>query len=244
MEKYYFGKSFTMQYTFEAGFAPIAENPSISIFSEIPTREEAINQAGTTKVGSTITAWTDANNIDNTKSFTVPAIADPKPTDNKLDDIYYVAIKYRIQSGADFQVIILPFTITRATGVISTPEVDPIHIKEIYPTIEEYIHDNQLTAFIKLAYNEIKRDLEKEEIDINTVVNQSVLHYPIALKAIALSCFSEFKDEGDKFYIRWQEFNKQYFKALNDLRVKADKDGNGSVDTVTTEKIFYKLNLN
>lgn len=242
MRRYFFGKSFVVNYQFVEGCEPSTDSPSIALFSEKPTKDEASTVTGSFKIGSTITSWGNGN-YPNTKTITIPAIEDPDPDADPIIDIYYLAINYTLVASGQVQTVIVPFEICRVHGTISGHTVTIDEVLKVFPTIEYYIEAGELESFIAIALQEIEIDLKKKGVRFDQLSNQNDLTYPIALKAAALASHSEFKDNTDKFYQRYLDLTKKYDGILDSLPLHFDNNQDGEPEETQTKKVYYKLNF-
>lgn len=241
MKRYTFGKAITAVFSYEDLSEPSSDNPSIAVFSEKPTESEAESVNGTYKIGSTITSWDDGS-LANTKEFIIPAISVPANIDVNGSKVYYVAINYNLTTSADTQLVVLPILVSKAIGTLSGHELSIQDVVDVFPTIEDYVSDENLAKFLRAAIDKLERDLLKKNIRLDQVTNQNDLKYALALKASSLSCYSEFINEGDQMYIRAKDFDTDYQKELDSLEIKIDTDQDGASDQGETKKRYFVFN--
>lgn len=242
MFKAYFGKDFKVPFNYSIDAIPANNTPTIYVFKEKPSKDEAQTGTSSYLVGSSITAWTDANTKENCKMFSVPAISDPNPDSDEYEKVYYIAINYKLQSGAQDQLVIKPFIITRVNANISIPEVDPLDVVRICPMISTYIDTNRIDDWINQAIIEVKSFLKRRGFNWDKIVNLDELNYAIGLKAIALAQYDEFEQDGDKFRIRAKDFESKFIDQMEGLIIKFDDNIDGTVDKTAEKTSFFIIN--
>ena len=102
---YPFGKDF--QYVFEPQVdnepvqLPTSDTPAIYIYTQRPSRSNGRTGGGSPV--QTIASWTETDAY--SRTFTVSAISDPDPTNESTIPVYeyWIAINYRLQTGAQQQ---------------------------------------------------------------------------------------------------------------------------------------------
>lgn len=243
MEKYYFGKDLKVFFAYQLDSIPSADSPSICVFSEKPTRDEAQACAGIYKVGSTITSWADSKTRPNNKLIAITAISDPDPDSDTIEDEYYLAINYTLKASGQVQTIIRPFIINRVTAQISAPNVNPKDIKRLLPIIGKRIDDVILDDFIDVACMLIKAELSKRGYKWEQVTNQSDLHLPILYKAASLAEHSEFKNETDEHYVRARDYQTEYDNLISNLVIKVDTNQDGQAEAATSKNTTILFNM-
>jgi len=243
MKRYYFGKDFTIFYKYDLEAIPSADAPTIAIYSEKPSKDNAQACTGTYKLGSTITSWSNANTREATKTISIPAIVDPAPDSDTVEDEYYIAINYTLKASGQAQTVILPFFISRTIGQISAPEVDPADIKKLLPIIGDRLGDVELDDFIDIAVMQLKSELLKKGLRWEQVTNQSDLHLAILYKAASLAEHSEFDTVGDEHYKRYEDYNAMYATEISNLTIKVDTNQDGSPEVATKKSVHFLYNM-
>ncbi len=225
--KNYYGRALNLEYTFNPLARPSADSPSIYIFKDLPGIQVARSGTGALQ---TISTWIDSTLRNFTKTFTLEAIDDPEIENQKDYDTYYAAINYTLEAGEQVQTDIKEFYIHRVGGSLTHYGVDLVAVKSIYPAISSYLSDAQIDDAIRLAITEIKAEVEKQKADFDKIINKEFLFLPIAYKAIANASYSQFKEVGDRFYTRWQDFSKMYIDYMQNYIPKVDSKSSGQSD--------------
>lgn len=234
--KYFWGKGFTRSYFPVQNDLPIqlpTQTPAIYLFSTEPTRAAAA--AGTGAVQS-IGAWKVAAFPPYEVQYTFTDVADPDPTGSDTEGTYYEAINFILEAGGQTQTVVRTLTLCRSTGGYDDPGTKTVDLAAIYPAIVDYYTLEQMNDHITIAQEEFRIDLAARGWEWSSLGELRNAKYLIAYKALANLCFSQVKEEGDRFFIKYNEFNVKYETLKNALPLKADKDNDGEHETtvVTT----------
>lgn len=243
MEKHYFGKDLKVFFEYQLDSIPSSDSPSICVFSEKPTRDEAQACSGSFKVGSTISSWSDSKTRPSNKLIAITAIVDPAPDSDTIEDEYYLAINYTLKASGQPQTVIRPFIINRVTAQISAPNVNPIDIKRLLPALGKRLSDIKIDDFIDIAISLIKSDLLKRGYKWEQVTNQNDLNLAILYKSASLAEYSEFLEEGDQHYTRAKDYQSQYEAEINNLVIKVDTNQDGGADAETSKSVNILFNM-
>lgn len=226
MAEFRFGKAFTLNYFYNASFAPSADNPVIYIFRDKPDRSSAI--AGTGAI-QTISSWS-AGSIADSKAISVSAITDPHISDVQTDKVYYAAVKYTLVASGQVQTDIIPFTIGRASGTPDNFNISVTLIKEIYPAISNYLTDSQIDDKLDQTIDEVRLELEAKGHKWDKILRKDLLYLPIAYRTIANCSLSQIVEQDDKFDYRYNLFMKLYLEYLQNLTLAEDNNNDGEAD--------------
>lgn len=240
--RYKFGGAFTIQYYYDDGvnFAPSNDNPTIYLFDKAPEWSTARSGTGALQ---TITSWTSHGEQNNAKEFTLSAISDPEPTGAIIERKYYLAINYTLAVSGDVITDIQEILLVRPKGFIPQKEVTTDEIKEFFPEIVSYASDDNLLAYLDIAYLEVEADFKKKGIVYKQIRNQADFYLPLVYKVISLVSQAEFREVGDRHYKRYEDFNLKYLDYLTDLKVEVDIDGDGDTDVTTDIKKSLFINF-
>lgn len=242
MKRLVFGKDESVTFSYNEGSEPSSDAPSIYVFSEKPTKAQVRDGSGSYVVGSEITSWSNGT-AENSKEINIPAIDDPEPDSNTVTQEYYLGIEYYIQSSEQAQVVILPFLVSRPVGTLSGHELTIQDLIDVFPTLDEYITDYRLGKWVKLAIDDLSRDLKRQRnVRFDQVINQNDLKYPIALKAASLACYAEFDNPGDQFYDRSKKYEKDYFEEIDSLEIEIDSNQDGTKDKTVEKRRHFIIN--
>lgn len=237
---YKFGSDFTAHYHYDDGhtdFAPSSDAPAIYLFANKP--DWTIARAGTGAL-QTITSWTGGHS--GSKDIEISAITDPDPTGGDVERRYWLAINYTNEVGGDVITDIQELTLTRPKGRIEKKEATISEIKKFFPEIVSYVTDDQLTDFVAIAKEQVKADFLKKGYELNRIVNNDAFYLAIAYKVISLSSHAEFREAGDRMYVRYEDYRDMYNEYIKDLKIEYDIDADGDVDVVA--EAFMPLLLN
>lgn len=241
-DRYLYGKDFTRSFIVEEDNEPFklpSQTPTIYIFTEKPTRDEA--QAGTGAV-QTISSWNQNAATPYACLYAVSAIVDPDP--DAADDNeqwYWEAVNYITKTGGQTQTAIRGFVLSRGFQPSNLPEVAPEDLAAVYPAISEYIPSDQLRAMIASCLEDVIMDLETKGIEWGRLSDKRRLHRALAFKSIAEASFSQVKGEGDKFHLRYTEFTKKYASAMTAVNLPYDADGDSSPELIEKPRKGYAI---
>jgi hypothetical protein len=238
MNRYYFGKDQTVTFTYPEGATPYG-TPTIYLFDSLPGREAAQDGTGALQ---TISAWTSHATLADTKEFTLGAITDPEIDSTDSGDDYYLAINYRLENAGQIQTEVKHIWITRVGGSLSHHGVTVEEITAAYPTLASYLQEYEIEDQLTLAIEEVKAELSRQGVNWDKVIKKDELYFPLLCKAIANACLSEFEEEGDRYYKRYEIFEKKYNDFMGQYTVKSDEDGSGDTDKTATLNQDYILN--
>lgn len=241
-ERHLFGKDFQRTFYLVLDGEPIklpSQTPTIYIFSSAPTRDEA--QAGTGAV-ETITSWNQDAASPYGCTYTVSAIDDPSPDEATPEPAWYwAAISYVAETSEQTQTAIQAFLLERGATPATLPHITPADLIDVYPAINDYLEDEELRAQIAVALSLMITELEAKGIEWGKLGDLHKLKLALAFRAIALSSFSQVKEEGDKFHLRYIEFTRLYSTVMEAIRLPYDKDGNGKPEQVVEAKRSYAI---
>lgn len=238
--RYPFGIDFHVIWQYDPAYPPHDGAENVYLFDEEPTLAEA--KAGTGAI-QTIATWATAGNNAHAKSITVQAIDDPNPDDAITDKDYWLGINYEIENNEQVQTDIFRITLRRHKGNIVGTEANLTNIKQIFPEITSYATDSQITNFISIARSQVESDFNKKGLTLDRVANLQDFWLGMAYKVISLIGISEFKEEGDRHYVRYREYGLMYQEHITGLRVEVDNDQSGDAEEVKTGGYPYLVNL-
>lgn len=223
MNNYYnFGEAFTYEFYVRDGqggfedLSTVTDSPAIYIFSDLPTRTDAINGTGAIQ---TISSWSDAS-ANGGKTFTVASIADPDPNSSKDQYEYYIAVNYVLVNSGDTltDIRLLPMVRARATHApVSTAEAD---LQRIYSNIDDISSSGDQTSKILQAKNDIKAYLDSKGYDWAEVWEPVQLNDAVAYRALYLIMLDVMRDSADAYAIRADLYKQQSDAILKGIRLK------------------------
>lgn len=201
-----------------------SQNPTIYIFDEKPSRTNAAAGTGAT---ATVTTWTAQDVPPYVRFWTVPAIDDPSTDSADQYETYWEAINFRYQTSEQVQTIVRAFDVYRGQATAELPQIAIQDFKNHYPGLASYVSEAELEEFGALALDTLRTDLSNKGLDWYKLRNHVELKLPLVYKAIAMAALSQIRAEGDRFQIRYNEFNRLYGEALAALKLPYDSDGDG-----------------
>lgn len=203
------------------------QTPTIYIFNEKPNSTDAAAGTGAT---AGIVTWTAQDVTPFARVWTVPAIDDPDTGSSNSYETYWEAINFRYQSSEQIQTIIRSFNIYRGEATAERPDVSVQDLRNVYPAINKYCSESELDEFLTFALDTVRLDLKNKGLDWYRLRNHEELKLPLVYKTIAMASLSQVRTPGDRFELRYTEFNKLYGEALTAIKLPYDNDGDGEPD--------------
>lgn len=230
---YVFGKTIKRRFYPQINGEPIqlpSQTPTIYIFDSEPTREAAI--AGTGAI-DTVATWAQATVSPFECTYDIAAIDDPDPDSNTENAVYWEAIKFIGQTSEQTQTVVRAFILERIEGNEAEPGTTAGDILAVYPAIEAYLTPEQLGAHLRLAQDELKIDLEALGLKWGRLRDLNKLKLALAWKSIQLSAESQIKNADDKFDKRADLYREKYERALKNISLPYDSDGDGKAEVTS-----------
>jgi len=229
---YNYGKSITRNFYPLEDDEPIelpSQAPAIYLYSSLPTLADA--QAGTGAIAShSISYWEPQAVTPYARSWTFPPIANPSPNSATSPRGYWEVINFVSAPGGQRQTVINQLVLERTQALPEIPGTTKADLKRVWPGISTYITDSQLDDFLQLAMEEMQSDFQAKGFDWGTIKNLSRARLALAFKTIELANLSQFKEENDRFHLRFKEFQNKYNNAIATSGIESDTDGDGAAD--------------
>ena len=231
---YSFGRDITYKFyplkeeSFTDKFEDIAlltDTPDIYVFADRPDRAKAL--AGTSNLAS-ITSWTNTDDGDG-KEFTIPALDDPDVDSAKDIYSYYIAVNFTLQDTEQVQTVIRLLPMRRVIGHASTAEPSLQQIVDIYSEAQKYFADYKIENAVKVAFQNIKVELQAKGFEYCSIWNPDALQNCIAYKALSSLALTQFSGTG-VWESRFEEWRDTASSLLSSIRLYLDKDMDGAPD--------------
>lgn len=229
MSEYWFGSSISREfYPLQAGepYPLPTQNPSIYLFSSQPSAEDALSGTGAFR---TVSSWSQSSITPYRATYTLDPIAPPSEAATKCLG-FWESVKIVAAAGGSAQAVLRYFVLKRPEATDADPATSPDDLKDIYPGIGAYITDDEIPNYLADAREELKIELEGRGLSWARIGKLNKARLVLAYKTIALASFSQFQTQGDRHWVRWQEFTTKYKALLDDLKLPYDTDGNGEPD--------------
>lgn len=237
MTNYNFGKDITREFIAYENGEPIelpSQVPAIYLFSSQPSMADAL--AGTGAVRAAITTWAQQSIPPYKRIYTHAAIEDPDSDGSTPSLGYWEAIRFIAKTSGAYQVKIREFDVERAGETDSYSDVTVQDLKDVFPAISSYGTDAELSDQIGVALEEFKLYFKSKGIEWHKLHNLRETKLYLAYKAIALNSIGEIKQQGDRFQLRYDEFEKKAATILGMLKLPYDSDDDGKPDSTTDTK--------
>lgn len=238
---YVFGKSIQRRFYAQQANEPLqlpSQNPTIYIFDSQPTRDAAILGTGAIE---TITSWTQATVTPFECTYTIAAIDDPDPDSETQSAVYWEALKFIAATSEQTQTVIRAFVVERIEGTEAEPGTTAADLLAVYPALSAYLSPEQIGKHIALAQDELKMDLEIQGLKWGRIRELNKYKLILAWKAIQLSSESQIREPNDKFDSRSQLYRDKYDRAIKNLSLPYDTNGDGKPEAVGPTRTPYFL---
>jgi hypothetical protein len=165
-------------------------------------------------------------------SYTYPAYSDPNPEEiGDNEELLWESILYRNQLSEQIQVAIRSFKIARTVGMDQIIGTDITAVKEVFPSISNYMTDTEIADFIENAELDLKNRLRAKGIRYERVLDLREFKLAIAYKAIADASSVSIVQPNDKHAQRWAMFEDKYKDQLQLVVFAYDADQDGEADS-------------
>lgn len=200
------------------------QSPSIYLFDSKPTEDDA--KAGTGAISAQLTTWVEDSSSPFGRTFTHTAI------DKDGDDVkrYWEAVGY-VDTSETEHVVIRSFLVGDMLETDEIPGATATTLKDIYPSIGNYVSDTDLDEILDVAEEILRLDLEAKGTNWTRVYNLQKYKLTLAFKAIELSSMGQVRRTGDRFDRRVSYFQNLYSSNLSMIKLPYDFDGTGAPDS-------------
>ena len=238
---YPFGQNFTYNFYPLVDEKPAAgiptQTPSIYLFTVKPSRDDAQNGTGAIQ---TISTW-EAHGAG--YRFTVSAINDPDTDSDSDKYIYWIAVNFVLKTAGQVQTVIRQLDMQRVSGHHKTITVTCEDVKSYQPSVVAYASDPELQTHILLATEEIKAKLLNKGYEWARIWRTDVLNLVVVTRALALVMFSQIQQLGDKFEVKFKEYDKISADLLASVQFETtnlQKTEPIKAEKATTEIMFIR----
>lgn len=241
---YNFGKDITRKfipYEDEQPIALLSQAPQIFLYSAQPTLSQAATGSGAIGGSYTVAYWADTAPAPFAKTYTIPAIPDPSPTSNTPSRGYWEAINFVLKSGGQTQTVVRQFDVERTAETDSFPTITTTDLTNVYPAISAYLSTGQMDAFIVIALQELKIDLDDKGYKWTDLFKLDKLTLAAAYKTISLCALSQIKERDDRFELRFKIFSDRYDTIMSKTKLLIDTDGDNSPDEEAPAQPNYMI---
>jgi hypothetical protein len=200
-----------------------SDSPAIYVYGETkPSRQQAA--AGTGALLAPITAWTA---IDDGFAISIPAIPDPYPNDAVTERTYWIAINFKLKTGAAFQTVIQPLYMERVRARNKTARVEPGDVAAEWSVVTDYATNEELTRMIEKSFVDLKKDLKKKGLNWSGVQGADGFSQAIVYKTLMRVNIKQRRNVGDVFDENIKLYAGLYKTELESLLIDYDADGDG-----------------
>jgi hypothetical protein len=199
------------------------------LFVDRPSIEDAEDGTGAISAGTqTAQSSTSPYQV----GYTYPPYSDPNPEEiGENEELLWESIVYYNQISAQKQVSIRSFKIARSFGMDDIIGTTADSVKDVFPSISNYMTDVEIQDFITNAETDLKTRLRAKGIRYERVLDLREFKLAIAFKAIADASVVSIVQPNDKHAQRWSVFEDKYKDQLQMIVFAYDGDQDGEADS-------------
>jgi hypothetical protein len=226
---YLFGQNLTFE------FYPLAYDSSLSsaqllnislvnayVFTDIAKPVSvAASQAGTGASQGPITSWTAGNGG---FSFSISSINDPSPELYLSRYIYWVAVNFRLDTGAQIQTVLAPLELWRVDASFTRIGTDDATLEQFFPSIDSLYTQAQQLAAISAATLAIKSRIKAQGFDWARIYRLDRLNLIVAYKALVILFIGQTTGSGSRFPDLVEYYTGELEAALKSLTMEYEDD--------------------
>jgi len=207
MIKYPFGKDFVYRFTPYASengelIAGIpAHTAKALIYSSQPSRSQVVAETG---AAATYTATWAANGT--ACDFEITAISDPDPESGDDDQYFYIAIKYKLKTGGDDQIVIQALEMSRPSGTGSALAVSVDDVVSVCKSATDYFGAEAIADELITQRDLLKVQLGARGFEWSDLTFPSQLSKAVIFATLGALFASESEGDGDK----WDKQSRRY----------------------------------
>jgi hypothetical protein len=209
-----------------------SQTPAIYVFLNRPDRTSASNGTGSLQ---TISTWTWGATYDGAWDVPVSAVADPNPTSEQRQWLFWICFNFVLKLGGTTQCVIREMPMERVTGQGNTVTTDQNDLRAIWPQVDAYASEPQRKAYITQSTEEVRAYLRAAGWEWSRINRLDRLNMVVAYKALAIICLGQSQAPNDKFYAKYVEYRDTYKEMRDSLRFEYDANGLGATDTTQTQ---------
>jgi hypothetical protein len=238
MSTYTFGQELTVNFypkdSEGNALTPSAEDPSILLYADRPSRSDVASQSG----GDEITTWSTSGNA---RVITVPAVEDPDPNGASNVQDYWLGIRFSLEATKQEQVVILPICIERPFGYGVELNIAASDLEKYFPQIDKYASEAQQTAFAGEAVEEIKAALKSGGFEWAKVRRPDRLRLAAIALILANVALSQIADGDLGFQTLLDESKEKASRLLSETAIEYDSSGDGEADVKVKRRPYKRV---
>lgn len=210
---------------------PPTQTPSIYVFAHNPSTADI--DTGTNAIGVEITTWGET--VDNLRTITIPAVADPGGSTKTKD--YWVGIKYKLHASGTSTYDVQPFQLTRPDG----------HTAATLPTAEDLTERDSTLATYYSNTADIDDQIAAAQLNVRAwfagrgmkwaqIENPEDLKEIIIYDALADLFVDLIKRPDDNFSIKAKHYREMTTTLREQLKIQYDADNNAEVADIEEDQ--------
>jgi hypothetical protein len=234
--QYIFGKTITRVFYPMQGDSPIQlpnQTVQVFVFEDRPGDDDALSGAGKIADGTQVSQSAQSPfHI----TYTLPPINKPDAVEIK---VYWESLVFIGQATQQSQFAIRSFKVATIEQLDSIPGTTSVDIKQVFPSIENYVTDLQVADFLSLAEQELKTELKGQGILWQRVYDLQELRLCLAYKVVSDAAASQIMTNGDRHHVRFMMFKDKYNSLLKSVILGYDPDNTGAPTSHTRAEASY-----
>jgi hypothetical protein len=232
---YPFGTDFTLPFTpFADGVeaALPSQTAELFVYTSRPSRTQVLAETGHTYT-TTVSVVAGATSF----SFAVTSIDDPAPSAEQPSQRYWYAVKFKLDTDEDQQIVIRELFMERVSGQSKTLTVTPQDLITTWKAVASFHSAEAMLNAISVENTLIRARMKSKGYEWAQLFRPDFLKNALIFAALALLMEGEAHED-------YEELVKQWRKASIDLadmisgEIPVDSDDDGEPDTVVAASNF------
>lgn len=198
----------------------------------------AASQAGTGAFQGPITSWTAGNG-----GFTLAlsAINDPSPQLYLSRYIYWVAVNFRLDAGAQIQTVLAPLELWRVDASFTRIGTDDATLEQFFPSIDSLYTQAQQLSAISAAILAIRARVKAQGFDWARIYRLDRLNLIVAYKALQILFVGQTTGSGSRFPDLVEYYSNELEASLRSLMLEYKNDVDRAPEDIKKPNAFKVL---
>jgi hypothetical protein len=239
--KYVFGQDISYTFTPYIDGDTVAAIPSqtakLLVYNSEPSRSQVVAETGHV-FGPYTKAWV-ANSTSVT--FAVEAIDDPDISGTDYDAVYWVGIKFILESGGVEQIVIQSLPLERVKGTASALMVTEADVKEQFEPIGSYASTKEVLDQILIQQELLKVELESKGYEWAHIWRPDKLKRAVVFSTLGALLAQESTRDGDQFDKLSKRFDTNAQGFLKVISLEYDASKNNEPDSVVQAAGYTRI---
>ena len=215
--KQVFGKDFKYRFTPEIEGERVGNIPEHTatalIFTTQPDRSRVLSGDGAE--ATTTKTWVSGGQA---CDFSFDALTDPDPDSANSQETYFIGVKFKLDAGDYFQVVIRALPVLRVTGTGDALDVSYDDVKREFPDVAKLFEAQDVLDEIETQKLLVQVELEAKGYSWASIVRPDRLRLAVVYSTLSDLLADEALSEGDQFdrqALRFKDKANGFLKALS-----------------------------